>query len=38
MTGHFMGKIEFPMWLGKNSKTRKFGRLLQDLHITLSTR
>lgn len=32
MAGHFTGQINFPGWLGKNSKTNKRSRLAQELH------
>uniref|UniRef100_A0A1A9WWE9 Replication factor C subunit 1 n=1 Tax=Glossina brevipalpis TaxID=37001 RepID=A0A1A9WWE9_9MUSC len=32
MKGSFMGQINFPAWLGKNSKTTKRNRLAQELH------
>ncbi|XP_060647666.1 LOW QUALITY PROTEIN: replication factor C subunit 1 [Drosophila nasuta] len=32
MCGHFTGQINFPGWLGKNSKTTKRSRLAQELH------
>ena len=31
MSGYVKGKIEFPVWLGKFSKTNKFDRMLQEL-------
>ncbi|EEB13952.1 Replication factor C subunit, putative [Pediculus humanus corporis] len=38
MAGHFQGKIEFPAWMGKNSKARKLSRILQELHTSLCTK
>lgn len=32
MAGHFTGQINFPGWLGKNSKRTKRSRLAQELH------
>ncbi|XP_034486771.1 replication factor C subunit 1 [Drosophila innubila] len=32
MCGHFTGQINFPGWLGKNSKSNKRARLAQELH------
>ncbi|XP_002095995.3 replication factor C subunit 1 [Drosophila yakuba] len=32
MCGHFTGQINFPGWLGKNSKAGKRARLAQELH------
>ncbi|XP_017031219.1 replication factor C subunit 1 [Drosophila kikkawai] len=32
MSGHFTGQINFPGWLGKNSRTGKRARLAQELH------
>ncbi|EDV94849.1 replication factor C subunit 1 [Drosophila grimshawi] len=32
MCGHFTGQINFPGWLGKNSRTNKRSRLAQELH------
>lgn len=32
MCGHFTGQINFPGWLGKNSRTNKRARLAQELH------
>ncbi|EDW34363.1 GL21622 [Drosophila persimilis] len=32
MAGHFTGQINFPGWLGKNSRTTKRARLAQELH------
>ncbi|XP_076663268.1 germ line transcription factor 1 [Andrena cerasifolii] len=36
MSGHVGGQINFPAWLGRNSKTGKFNRLMQE--ITVHTR
>lgn len=38
MEGHFGGQINFPSWLGKNSRKNKFQRLLSELqsHMRLS--
>ncbi|XP_050072097.1 replication factor C subunit 1 [Anopheles maculipalpis] len=32
MEGHFTGQINFPGWLGKNSKATKRKRLAQEIH------
>ncbi|KAH8318009.1 hypothetical protein KR074_000152, partial [Drosophila pseudoananassae] len=32
MCGHFTGQINFPGWLGKNSRAGKRARLAQELH------
>uniref|UniRef100_A0A182PRP7 Replication factor C subunit 1 n=1 Tax=Anopheles epiroticus TaxID=199890 RepID=A0A182PRP7_9DIPT len=32
MEGHFTGQINFPGWLGKNSKAMKRKRLAQEIH------
>ncbi|XP_064547571.1 replication factor C subunit 1 [Drosophila montana] len=32
MCGHFTGQINFPGWLGKNSRSNKRSRLAQELH------
>ncbi|XP_017119919.1 replication factor C subunit 1 [Drosophila elegans] len=32
MCGHFTGQINFPGWLGKNSRSGKRARLAQELH------
>lgn len=39
MSGHIGGQINFPAWLGRNSKTSKFNRLMQEitLHARLTT-
>ncbi|KAG7200969.1 hypothetical protein KM043_003328 [Ampulex compressa] len=39
MGGHIGGQINFPSWLGRNSKTNKFDRLLQEItvHARLTT-
>lgn len=38
MEGHFSGQIQFPSWLGKNSRGGKMNRLIQELqlHMRLS--
>ena len=38
MEGHFTGQIQFPSWLGKNSRGNKISRLIQELqlHMRLS--
>ncbi|KZC12208.1 Replication factor C subunit 1, partial [Dufourea novaeangliae] len=36
MSGHIAGQINFPAWLGRNSKAGKFDRLIQE--ITVHTR
>ena len=33
MEGFMSGQIQFPNWLGKNSKTNKIDRLLQEIQI-----
>lgn len=33
MEGYIGGQIQFPQWLGKNSRTNKMDRLLQELQI-----
>ena len=39
MSGHIGGQINFPAWLGRNSKANKFDRLIQELtiHMRLTT-
>ncbi|KOC59072.1 Replication factor C subunit 1 [Habropoda laboriosa] len=39
MSGHIGGQINFPAWLGRNSKTGKFDRLTQEItvHARLAT-
>ncbi|XP_061394264.1 replication factor C subunit 1 [Musca vetustissima] len=32
MSGHFAGQINFPGWLGKNSRSTKRSRLAQEIH------
>ncbi|XP_073821314.1 germ line transcription factor 1 [Musca autumnalis] len=32
MSGHFTGQINFPGWLGKNSRSTKRNRLAQEIH------
>lgn len=32
MAGSFTGQINFPGWLGKNSKTSKRKRMAQEIH------
>lgn len=32
MAGNFCGQINFPGWLGKNSRSNKRSRLAQELH------
>lgn len=32
MEGHITSQINFPGWLGKNSKTQKRSRLAQEIH------
>jgi len=32
MEGHLTCQINFPAWLGKNSRRSKFQRILQELH------
>lgn len=38
MEGHVGGQINFPSWLGKNSKRGRFQRLLSDLQAHMRTR
>lgn len=33
LEGHVGGQIQFPSWLGKNSKQKKIDRLLQELQL-----
>ncbi|XP_042886240.1 replication factor C subunit 1-like isoform X3 [Penaeus japonicus] len=33
MAGHLAGQIEFPRWLGNNSRRNKFDRLMQELQM-----
>lgn len=33
MEGHFTGQIQFPSWLGKNSRGLKMSRMLQELQV-----
>ncbi|CAK9807284.1 Replication factor C subunit 1 [Anthophora plagiata] len=39
MSGHIGGQINFPAWLGRNSKASKFDRLIQEItvHARLAT-
>ncbi|XP_017775919.1 PREDICTED: replication factor C subunit 1 [Nicrophorus vespilloides] len=37
MSGHFGGQINFPGWLGKNSKRTKFQRLMTELQVHMRT-
>ncbi|CAK9821609.1 Replication factor C subunit 1 [Anthophora retusa] len=39
MSGHIGGQINFPAWLGRNSKANKFDRLIQEItmHARLAT-
>lgn len=39
MSGHMGGQIQFPAWLGKNSRASKMARLARDIHshMKLST-
>lgn len=37
MEGHMGGQINFPSWLGKNSKRSKFHRILCELHSHMRT-
>ena len=39
MSGHVGGQINFPAWLGRNSRTGKFNRLMQEItvHARLAT-
>ncbi|CAH1643183.1 unnamed protein product [Spodoptera littoralis] len=32
MSGHMTGQIQFPAWLGKNSRATKMKRLCQEIH------
>ena len=38
MEGHMGGQINFPVWLGNNSKRNKFHRLLSELQAHMRTR
>lgn len=38
LEGHVGGQINFPGWLGKNSKTNKFKRMLSELQAHMRTR
>ena len=38
MEGHIGGQIQFPSWLGKNSRQNKMDRLLQELQIHMRLR
>lgn len=38
MSGNFVGQINFPGWLGKNSKKNKFKRLISELQAHTRTR
>lgn len=38
MEGHVGGQIQFPSWLGKNSRQNKMDRLLQELQIHMRLR
>lgn len=38
MEGHLTSQINFPTWLGKNSRRSKFERLLQELHMHMRLR
>ncbi|XP_047498187.1 replication factor C subunit 1-like [Penaeus chinensis] len=33
MSGHLAGQIEFPRWLGNNSRRNKFDRIMQELQM-----
>ncbi|RZC31761.1 replication factor C subunit 1 [Asbolus verrucosus] len=37
MSGHFVGQINFPAWLGKNSKRSKFNRILCEIQAHTRT-
>lgn len=38
MKGHMNAQIDFPGWLGKNSKKNKFVRLVSELQSHMRTR
>lgn len=38
LSGHISGQIDFPSWLGQNSKRNKLHRLVQELHSHTSLR
>lgn len=38
MEGHIKGQINFPGWLGKNSKKGKFKRLVSELQAHMRLR
>lgn len=38
LEGHVNAQIDFPSWLGKNSKKNKFSRLLSELQAHMRTR
>lgn len=38
MSGNFTGQINFPLWLGKNSKKNKFKRMISELQSHTRTR
>ncbi|GLV41620.1 Germ line transcription factor 1 [Carabus blaptoides fortunei] len=37
LAGHMAGQIDFPGWLGKNSKTNKFNRMLGEVYAHTRT-
>lgn len=38
MSGHLSSQIEFPKWLGNNSRRNKFDRLMQELQMHMRLR
>lgn len=38
MQGYFGSRIEFPLWLGKNSRQGKYDRILQELALHMRIR
>ncbi|KAK7073039.1 replication factor C subunit 1 [Halocaridina rubra] len=38
MSGHLSAQIEFPKWLGNNSRRNKFDRLMQELQMHMRLR
>lgn len=38
MQGYFGSRVEFPLWLGKNSKQGKYDRVLQELALHMRIR
>lgn len=38
MSGHVAGQINFPAWLGKNSKRNKLMRMSAEVHSHIRSR